>query len=139
MSHPHVIYSIFKRRLCGDFSANWQQALKEANTLRYDKIMKSLVYRDNIPIMIELYNLNLLKVGEGDFGKVPSCILKQYQEITIYLSQRKCIISFPQVVYKIFKRRLCGDFSANWQQALKEANTLRLENLEEQQLYIHCS
>ena len=102
---------------------------KELSEEEYDKVMKSLVYRDNIPIMIELYNLNLLKVGVSDFSKVPSCILEQYQEVANFIGQRKVLMSHPHFIYSIFKRRLCGDFSANWQQALKEANTLRLENL----------
>lgn len=91
--------------------------------------MKSLVYRDNIPIMIELYNLNLLKVGVSDFSKLPSRILEQYQAAANVIGERKGLKDYPRIIYKIFKRWLCGDLSDNWQQALKEANTLRLENL----------
>ncbi len=35
----------------------------------------------------------------------------------------------PQKFYNYFKRELCGDLPIKWKQALQEANTLRLENL----------
>lgn len=101
----------------------------ELSEEEYDKVIKSLVYRDNIPIMIELYNLNLLKTEVSDFSKVPSRILEQYQAAANVIGERKGLKNHPRIIYKIFKRWLCGDLSDNWQQALKEANTLRLENL----------
>lgn len=35
----------------------------------------------------------------------------------------------PKFFYDVFKKELCGDLPIKWKQALKEANTLRLENL----------
>lgn len=35
----------------------------------------------------------------------------------------------PEEFYNYVKKQLCGDPFGQWQQALKEANTLRLENL----------
>ena len=35
----------------------------------------------------------------------------------------------PEEFYNCVKKQLCGDPFGQWQQALKEANTLRLENL----------
>ena len=88
-----------------------------------------LVRKENIPIMQDVVALGLLRSCHS-MRVITEDNWKTYADISNkhrFYRVRNSLT--PKSFYNIFKQELCGDFSSNWQQALKEANTLRLENL----------
>ncbi len=90
-----------------------------------------LIRKEGIPIMKTIVSSGMLPTEFRN--KVMS---KEDQEIYIDIETRNFCgfhnlfkTKTPEIFYNIFKRELCGDLPIKWKQALQEANTLRLENL----------
>ena len=87
------------------------------------RTIREIIRRDgDIPIMKKVLYDGMLNVSELDATSGYTCfgIARKYK-VSLYKN--------PELFYIIAKKELCGDLSDNWQQALKEANTLRLGNL----------
>ncbi len=89
-----------------------------------------LVRKEKIPIMEDVVVLGLL-ASDGFKG------ITDDNENTYSTIKTRNFCGFhnlfkkktPEIFYNTFKRELCGDLPIKWKQALQEANTLRLENL----------
>ncbi len=89
-----------------------------------------LVRKEKIPIMEDVVVLGLL-ASDGFKG------ITDDNENTYAAINTRNFCGFhnlfkkktPEIFYNTFKRELCGDLPIKWKQALQEANTLRLENL----------
>lgn len=91
----------------------------------------SLIRKEEIPIMRNIVSLGMLhtefrnKVMPKENQKIYSDI---YNSNFCGFRQLFNVIT-PELFYNTFKKELCGNLPTKWKKALKEANTLRLENL----------
>lgn len=86
----------------------------------------SFIWEEQIPIIKSILALGMLPT-ESRNKVMPKENQKIYSDI--YYGRKLWRIKNPKDLYELFKKELCGDLPIKWKQALKEANTLRLENL----------
>lgn len=93
----------------------------------YYIIGQKLIDREKIPIMKAVF-------GTGMGYLEASCRTVSKESLRLFnsiykrhtFSEWKKIMT-PEEFYNYFKKELCGDPFANWQQALKQSNPLRLD------------